>query len=79
MFGLLQVTWFTSSFDIITRGNETITSDPRISVHTELPGEWNLVIENVKEKDAGVYICMLQSFPPQEKHYTLIVNSKYHL
>ncbi|XP_053373564.1 protein amalgam-like [Mercenaria mercenaria] len=73
--GDTDVSWFTADYVILTTSDLILNDDSRLSVDTENPGEWNLVIVNVQEEDTGTYKCMLQSFPPQEKFVTLKVNT----
>lgn len=76
-FYLLQVSWFTSSYIIITTGRAVVTNDIRININTSNPGEWNLMIKDVLPSDEDEYKCMLQTFPPQTKNVQLIVLGKY--
>ncbi|XP_023345934.1 uncharacterized protein LOC111714927, partial [Eurytemora carolleeae] len=66
------VTWGVQrkdTIDLLTVGNTTFTGDNRYSVQFQNPTDWVLRIENVESRDAGKFICTLQTYPKQ----TLIV------
>lgn len=72
--GNVVVTWFTSSYDFLTRGDQIIVNDERVSIDTRNEGEWTLIIQNIQPSDQDVYKCMLQTLPPQTKEISLLIN-----
>jgi len=54
-----------STMDLLTLDNMTFAGDPRYSVVVQNPTNWALVIDNVQARDAGKYICTLETFPKQ--------------
>ena len=54
-----------STMDLLTLDNSTFSGDPRFSVVFQNPTNWALVIEKVTARDAGKYICSLETFPKQ--------------
>ena len=54
-----------SSLDLLTIGNLTYTTDPRVSANFRHPANWGLRIEELRPSDAGTYICQISTFPPR--------------
>ena len=54
-----------STMDLLTLDNMTFSGDSRFSVVFQNPTDWALVIEKVEARDAGKYICSLETFPKQ--------------
>merc|ERR1719410_1554649 len=52
----------------------TFSGDPRYSIVVQNPTNWALVIEQVQARDAGKYICSLETFPKQSLMVYLQVN-----
>ena len=65
-----------STMDLLTLDNTTFTADPRYSVVFQNPTNWALVIEEVEARDAGKYICSLETFPKQSLTVYLQVNGE---
>lgn len=63
-----------STMDLLTLDNTTFTGDPRYSIVVQNPTNWALVIEQVQARDAGKYICSLETFPKQSLMVYLQVN-----
>ena len=64
------MSWITvENYSPLTENGVILVEDARLSIE----GQFNLVIENVQEDDAGAYTCMVQSFPPQMKEVMLII------
>jgi len=54
-----------STLDLLTLDNTTFSADPRYSLVFQNPTNWALIIEGVQARDAGKYICSLETFPKQ--------------
>ena len=65
-----------STMDLLTLDNATFTGDPRYSIVVQNPTNWALVIEQVQARDAGKYICSLETFPKQSLMVYLQVNGE---
>ena len=65
-----------STMDLLTLDNTTFTGDPRYSIVVQNPTNWALVIEQVQARDAGKYICSLETFPKQSLMVYLQVNGE---
>ena len=63
---------------ILTANEERITSDKRLSIMHEEGGQvYVLLVSNVTSKDAGMYICELNSDPPVRSFHELKVLSPF--
>ena len=57
---------------ILTANNDKVTSDPRVEVIHETGGEvYVLLIRNVTHRDAGMYMCEVNSDPPLRSFHQL--------
>ena len=65
-----------STMDLLTLDNITFSGDSRFSVVRQNPTNWALVIEQVQARDAGKYICSLETFPKQSLMVYLQVNGE---
>ena len=65
-----------STMDLLTLDNTTFTGDSRYSIVVQNPTNWALVIEQVQARDAGKYICSLETFPKQSLMVYLQVNGE---
>ena len=78
---LQQVAWLkVSTATVLSFNDILITRNNRISVKKE-EGEknvrnWKLVINDVKEKDKGMYMCQLNTDPTEAQTVYLEVTSK---
>lgn len=65
LVNLLQVSWMRKrDLHILTSGIHTYTGDARFSVrHPEHSDDWDLRIEYVQKRDAGVYECQVNTEP----------------
>lgn len=62
---MLQVSWIRKrDLHILTSNILTYTGDARFSVvHPEDSDDWNLKIDYVQERDAGIYECQVNTEP----------------
>ena len=83
MFQSTTVSWSvdrgSSTMDLLTLDNSTFSGDPRFSVVFQNPTNWALVIEKAAARDAGKYICSLETFPKQSLMVYLQVDGEGHL
>lgn len=63
--------------ELLTVGAVTYAADSRVSVGKRYPGNWRLLIREVKPDDEGVYECQISTHPPRVSRTLLHVNSKY--
>ncbi|XP_029156412.1 zwei Ig domain protein zig-8-like [Nylanderia fulva] len=71
------VTWLKLGKDkqLLTVGRVTYSIDNRFVV---LNGpDWNLLIKNVKQEDAGLYECQIQTVPEQQQFVRLNITEAY--
>ncbi|XP_076356149.1 neurotrimin-like [Tachypleus tridentatus] len=70
-----RVSWIRlRDFHVLTVGRYTYTSDERFQVyHTDFSNDWALKIENVQQKDEGLYECQLTSDTPVSQYVYLRV------
>jgi len=69
---ILQIIWFSPSGAPIAKDANLYTQDERVSIQQPYNTDFNIVIENVKESDQGIYICMVIG-GMDEKRITLII------
>ncbi|KAL9886916.1 defective proboscis extension response 18 [Glossina fuscipes fuscipes] len=50
---------------LLTFGNVTYSSDPRIRVKFQYPNNWRLLINPTQWEDAGIYMCQVSTHPPR--------------
>ena len=63
--------------DLLTLDNITFSGDSRFSVVRQNPTNWALVIDGVEARDAGKYICTLETFPKQSLIVYLQVDGQF--
>ncbi|KAK7504024.1 hypothetical protein BaRGS_00004756 [Batillaria attramentaria] len=70
--GSYRVLW---SFErvLLTFDTRRIANDPRIEVQRPYQSEWNLKIDNIKQEDAGMYSCQINTNPVTRQDVKLIV------
>ena len=68
-----------STMDLLTLDNVTFSGDSRFSVVRQNPTNWALVIDGVEARDAGKYICTLETFPKQSLIVYLQVDGQFRL
>lgn len=64
----LQVMWVrrtSEKVSLLTVGNVTYSSDPRIRVKFQYPNNWRLLINPTQWDDAGIYMCQVSTHPPR--------------
>ncbi|XP_011874167.1 PREDICTED: tyrosine-protein kinase-like otk [Vollenhovia emeryi] len=70
------VTWIRrKDRQLLTLGRDTHSIDTRFVVANG-PG-WNLLIKNVKQEDAGLYECQIQTAPMQQRFVRLNITEAY--
>lgn len=76
---MLQVSWMRKrDLHILTSNIHTYTGDARFSViHPENSDEWNLRIEFVQKRDAGIYECQVNTEPKINMAILLNVEGKH--
>ena len=71
------MSWLTQGYEMLTNNEQImIDDDPRLSVKVIDDTSWNLQIEKVDGDDTGIYVCMVQTYPPQIKQVELSVKGK---
>lgn len=64
---------------ILTSGVHTYTGDARFSIkHPEHSDDWDLFVEYVQKRDAGVYECQVNTEPKINLAVLLNVDGKYY-
>lgn len=63
--------------ELLTVGAVTYAADDRVSVARRYPGNWRLLIREVKPDDEGVYECQISTHPPRVSRTYLHINSEY--
>ena len=63
--------------ELLTVGAVTYAADNRVTVARRYPGNWRLLIREVKPDDEGVYECQISTHPPRVSRTYLHVNSKW--
>ncbi|XP_046966747.1 uncharacterized protein LOC124534783 [Vanessa cardui] len=61
--------------ELLTVGAVTYAADNRVSVGKRYPGNWRLLIREVKPDDEGVYECQISTHPPRVSRTYLHVNT----
>ncbi|CAG9566338.1 unnamed protein product [Danaus chrysippus] len=61
--------------ELLTVGAVTYAADMRVSVGKRYPGNWRLLIREVKPDDEGVYECQISTHPPRVSRTYLHVNT----
>ncbi|KAL4711002.1 hypothetical protein ACJJTC_017967 [Scirpophaga incertulas] len=61
--------------ELLTVGAVTYAADSRVSVGKRYPGNWRLLIREVKPDDEGVYECQISTHPPRVSRTYLHVNT----
>ncbi|XP_073960127.1 zwei Ig domain protein zig-8-like isoform X2 [Choristoneura fumiferana] len=61
--------------ELLTVGAVTYAADDRISVARRYPGNWRLLIREVKPQDEAVYECQISTHPPRVSRTYLHVNT----
>jgi len=79
-FLFLQVSWMRKrDLHILTSNIFTYTGDARFSVvHPEDTDDWNLRIDYVQERDAGIYECQVNTEPKINLALMLHAEGKIH-
>lgn len=62
--------------ELLTVGAVTYAADNRVTVAKRYPGNWRLLIKEVKPDDEGIYECQISTHPPRVSRIYLHVNSK---
>ncbi|KZC13449.1 Neuronal growth regulator 1, partial [Dufourea novaeangliae] len=71
------VTWIRRrDRQLLTVGRDTHSVDTRFMVVTNSP-DWTLKIKNVKQDDAGLYECQIQTEPVQQRFIRLSITEAY--
>ncbi|XP_024886843.1 fasciclin-2-like [Temnothorax curvispinosus] len=73
------VTWIRrKDRQLLTLGRDTHSIDTRFVVANNRNGpSWNLLIKNVKQEDAGLYECQIQTAPMQQRFVRLNITEAY--
>ncbi|KAL0113832.1 hypothetical protein PUN28_011280 [Cardiocondyla obscurior] len=73
------VTWIRrKDRQLLTLGRDTHSIDTRFVVANNRNGPgWNLLIKNVKQEDAGLYECQIQTAPMQQQFVQLNITEAY--
>lgn len=61
--------------ELLTVGAVTYAADNRVTVAKRYPGNWRLVVKEVKPEDEGVYECQISTHPPRVSKIYLHVNT----
>ncbi|XP_045775574.1 uncharacterized protein LOC123874347 [Maniola jurtina] len=61
--------------ELLTVGAVTYAADSRVSVAKRYPGNWRLLVREVKPDDEGVYECQISTHPPRVSRTYLHVNT----
>ncbi|XP_053611985.1 hemicentin-1-like [Plodia interpunctella] len=61
--------------ELLTVGAVTYAADSRVTVAKRYPGNWRLLIREVKPADEGVYECQISTHPPRVSRTFLHVNT----
>ncbi|XP_050669920.1 uncharacterized protein LOC126968817 isoform X2 [Leptidea sinapis] len=61
--------------ELLTVGAVTYAADNRVTVAKRYPGNWRLLIREVKPEDEGVYECQISTHPPRVSRTYLHVNT----
>ncbi|XP_075979430.1 uncharacterized protein LOC142978757 [Anticarsia gemmatalis] len=61
--------------ELLTVGAITYAADNRVTVARRYPGNWRLLIRDVKPDDEGVYECQISTHPPRVSRTYLHVNT----
>ncbi|XP_063895080.1 uncharacterized protein LOC110379154 isoform X1 [Helicoverpa armigera] len=61
--------------ELLTVGAVTYAADNRVTVARRYPGNWRLLIREVKPDDEGVYECQISTHPPRVSRTYLHVNT----
>ncbi|XP_072938235.1 uncharacterized protein [Epargyreus clarus] len=61
--------------ELLTVGAVTYAADNRITVARRYPGNWKLLVREVKPDDEGVYECQISTHPPRVSRTYLHVNT----
>ncbi|XP_026333422.1 uncharacterized protein LOC113240357 [Hyposmocoma kahamanoa] len=61
--------------ELLTVGAVTYAADNRVTVARRYPGNWRLLIREVKPDDEGVYECQISTHPPRVSRTYLHVNN----
>ncbi|KAJ8718322.1 hypothetical protein PYW08_002559 [Mythimna loreyi] len=61
--------------ELLTVGAVTYAADNRVTVARRYPGNWRLLIREVKPDDEGVYECQISTHPPRVSKTYLHVNT----
>ncbi|XP_026727649.1 hemicentin-2-like [Trichoplusia ni] len=61
--------------ELLTVGAVTYAHDNRVTVARRYPGNWRLLIREVKPDDEGVYECQISTHPPRVSRTYLHINT----
>ncbi|XP_013140333.1 PREDICTED: uncharacterized protein LOC106104749 [Papilio polytes] len=61
--------------ELLTVGAVTYAADNRVTVAKRYPGNWRLLIKEVKPDDEGIYECQISTHPPRVSRIYLHVNT----
>ncbi|CAG5059154.1 unnamed protein product [Parnassius apollo] len=61
--------------ELLTVGAVTYAADNRVTVAQRYPGNWRLLIKEVKPDDEGIYECQISTHPPRVSRIYLHVNT----
>lgn len=78
MLLLLKVAWlYVEKYTLLTLSKTVITHNSRFKVTHNGHRTWNLVINDVQEKDKGAYMCQINTSPMKYQVGYLDVVGKY--
>ncbi|XP_045484343.1 uncharacterized protein LOC111000885 isoform X1 [Pieris rapae] len=61
--------------ELLTVGAVTYAADNRVTVARRYPGNWKLLVREVKPEDEGVYECQISTHPPRVSRTYLHINT----
>ena len=75
MFVVFQIAWIKSDSKAILAIHDHVITNNRLQVTHNDKDTWTLVIRDVKTKDAGEYMCQVNSVPPlvQVAHLEVVI------
>ena len=79
MFPFFKVAWLHADKGTLAVHPVVITQNERLSVRTDSRNTYILTIKDIRESDAGKYICQINTGPPQisiSGHINVVGNYK---